>query len=136
VGAELLIRPAGGKDGSPAACPTRLRGVFLPGGKPGRELLAYEGGGRLVGLVCQQEEDAEPGVASLSVDGRPVEGWAAPDLSLLVGQSGQFRSCLSGRQGGLCWRYLLLAPVEFRKSIALEATADGLGPRLALFYTK
>ena len=73
-------------------------------------------------------------IASLLVDGRPVDGWSAVSLDSILGGTGDFRGLLSGRQGALCWRYLMLAPVGFRKSVVLTTRVGGLGERLALFY--
>ena len=53
------------------------------------------------------------------------------------GESNNFTRALGGRRGPLAWRYLLLAPVSFERSLALEANpGDKLGDRLALFYIK
>ena len=54
----------------------------------------------------------------------------------LLGDSGDFCKHLSGRQGVLAWRYLLLAPVDFKKSLALKNGGSEVGERLAWFYLK
>jgi hypothetical protein len=136
VGVELLVQPAGDGPGEDVP-PTRLRGRFLPKGERPEALVRCEGKGRWIGLVCQFDaEAAEPAVESLVVDGVPVDGWAAPSLDLFLGRPGDFRSCLSGRNGSLTWRYMLLAPVEFRKSLVLKATGDMTCDRLVLYYAE
>ncbi|MCX7669064.1 MAG: hypothetical protein N2439_03205, partial [Anaerolineae bacterium] len=68
------------------------------------------------------------------VDGRPLDGWGLASLDALVGRSGEFHGCLSGRRGPLAWRYFLLEPVDFQRSFQLSAGAARLGNRLAIFY--
>ena len=51
------------------------------------------------------------------------------------GEGTDFFTALSGRQGSLAWRFMMLAPVSFEESIAVEANeGDAVGGRLALFY--
>lgn len=111
----------------------RLRGVFQEAGDSGR-IIDRQGAGRLVGLVYQLVGDESPGVNSLLVDGGPTDGWSAGTLDPLLGGQGEFRKHLTGRQGSLAWRYFLLAPVEFKKSLVLSADRNQVGQRLALFY--
>lgn len=118
-----------------AASRLRLRARFLAAGDSGDgQLFAEEGRGRWVGLVYQEPEGQTTGIERLEVDGKPVDGWAAESLDLFLGAPGEFRRALSGRHEGLAWRNMLLAPVEFEKSIALKATGAQLGDRLVLFY--
>ncbi len=80
--------------------------------------------------VCGENQISYP------FDGAPQDGWHAPNLDLLVGQPEEFQASLSGRAGGMAWRYFWLAPVGFQESLALTATTEELGSRLALFYVE
>jgi hypothetical protein len=73
---------------------------------------------------------------SLDADGRPVAGWEAAKLTTLLGGpgNGEFRSCLAGVRNGLAWRYLMLAPVEFDKSLKLTIDKRAESGRLVLYY--
>lgn len=77
-----------------------------------------------------------PRIAALRVDGQPREGWSDRPLAELWGPSIEpFRGPTSGRAGGLAWRYLLPATVEFQESLALEALpGQAAGQRLVLYY--
>jgi hypothetical protein len=114
----------------------RLRGVFLSAQEGTDELIHENGTGRWIGLVYQRPGDEPDGVNTLLVDGRPVSGWSAATLDPFLGGAGDFRKQLSGRQGVLQWRYLLLAPVEFQKSLVVKAGANRVGERLVWFYLK
>jgi len=114
----------------------RLRGVFQSAGEGNDLWVDQKGSGRWVALVCEPPEGEPTGIAELVVDGRAREGWAAANLDTFLGGQGEFRAPLAGRQKGLCWRYLALAPVEFRKSLRLKADGKKVGNRLALFYLK
>jgi len=118
-----------------AASRLRLRARFLAAGdSAGGQLFAEEGRGRWVGLVYQEHEGQTTGIERLEVDGKPADGWASQSLDLFLGAPGEFRRALSGRREGLAWRNMLLAPVEFEKSITLKAAGAQLGARLVLFY--
>ncbi len=112
----------------------RLRGLFRTARQGSDEIIRQSGRGRWVGLVYQLPESGDSGIAALKVDGRPQSGWSADTLDSFLGTQGDFRKQLSGRQGVLCWRYLLLAPVEFRQSLVLKAGSRSVGDRLILFY--
>jgi hypothetical protein len=112
-----------------------LRGAFAAAGQQGDELVRLQGPGRWIGLVYEEPTAAGAGIRSLSVDGKPVDGYADTSFGMFFGQETvDFRTVLSGRHRGLRWRYLLLEPVDFRASLVLQATDAKLGPRLALFY--
>lgn len=117
----------------------RLRGAFLSddGAAAERSWVKQSGGGRLIGLVAESG-DAEAGIDSLLLDGRPCDGWRSPNWQALLGIAPKVtdeRHSLSGRQAGLLWRFFLSAPPEFKQSCDLRATAGPpLGDRLALFY--
>ncbi len=136
ISLEVNLEPAEGERAKEVAAMMRLRGVFLPSGVGGSALAQYEGDGRLVVLACEMPEGDEAGIAELSIDGAAQDGWQAPNLDLLVGRPEEFQASLSGRAGGIAWRYFWLAPVGFRKSLALTATTEELGSRLALFYVR
>jgi hypothetical protein len=119
----------------------RLRGIFQAAGSLNRSLADRAGAGRWVGLVYQQPSDGPTGIAALEVDGQARDGWAMDDLDSLWGHAGEggstFFRALSGRRQGLAWRYLLLAPVDFEKSLVINPNeGDKLGDRLALYYLK
>ena len=136
VGVTLCVQPATDENRAEIAGRMRLRGVFQPAGKGADQLACVEGAGRFIGLVYQQPDGPATGIDALLVDGRPAPGWQSPTLDAFVGQSGDFRACLSGRHGPLSWRYLLLAPVDFQKSLVLKATGNKLGDRLVLYYAE
>jgi hypothetical protein len=116
----------------------RLRGVFETEQNPTDHCwIKQSGSGRLIGLVTQYAK-ATPGIDSLVIGGKPCDGWHSPDWRTILGiEPGvtNERHSLTGRYGGFQWRFFLLAPPEFQKSLELRAT-DGrpLGNRLALFY--
>jgi len=120
----------------------RLRGVFQPAAteQAERTLFAQKGHGRWVGFVCSVEEAEGTVVDSLQIDGQPAKGWVPASLEDLLGRPGnteEFRGALAGRQGGLAWRYLLLAPIGFEhKIVATVPEGTVPGGRLALFYVR
>jgi hypothetical protein len=99
-------------------------------------MIHQEGSGRWIGLVYQVPPGEPMGIDSMLVDGRPIGGWSSATLDPFLGEAGDFRKHLSGRQGVLCWRHLLLAPVDFRESLVLTNGGNRVGGRLALFYLK
>jgi len=114
----------------------RLRGLFQPAQESAGELASYARPGRWVALVYQQPEGQTTAIDALVVDDQPRDGWPSTSLDGFLGKPGDYRSCLSGRRAGLCWRYLMLAPVDFQKSLALKSPPGPTGDRLAVFYTK
>ncbi len=136
VGLTVRVAPADDKNRGQIAGRMRLRGVFQPAGEGSNELVRWDGAGRWVGLVYQQPDGPPTGIGQLDVDGKSVGGWAAPNLDSFLGIAGQSRAALSGRIGSLSWRYMMLAPVQFQKSLVLKANTNKLGDRLALFYVK
>ncbi len=136
VGVELSVEKAAPATHDDIVSRPRLRGVFVPAAKNSKQIFSQKGRGRWVGLVCRVPKD-EPLAAkfNLTVDGRAAEGWTETTLDEFLGLSGsEFRKCLSGRLNGLVWRYLLTSPLDFNESIQLDASTDGVGDRLALFY--
>ncbi|HWB13286.1 MAG TPA: family 16 glycoside hydrolase [Pirellulales bacterium] len=118
----------------------RLRGTFQTAtDSADREWAKQTGAGRFVGLVTQYGKMAA-GVDSLLIDGKPQDGWHSPDWRTILGidpQATNERRSLTGRQGGLQWRFFLLAPPEFHELFELRATeGPRLGNRLAIFYLK
>jgi hypothetical protein len=140
VGLIASVEPATEQTRKDVLGRMRLHGVFQTareGNDRGNEMVHLDGSGRWVGLIFDQPADAAIGIDSLTIDGQPATGWASPDLATFLGQpKGDFRTALSGRHGTLCWRYLMLEPVDFQKSLVLKATAKRFGPRLAVFYTR
>ncbi len=116
----------------------RLRGVFQPAGSG--ELVQQTGGGRWVGFVYEQPTDAPTGIAAVEIDGKAADGWAMPNLDPFFGRPGEppeYFTALAGCQGNLAWRYMLLAPVSFERSLTVKpGEGQPIGDRLALFYLK
>jgi len=134
VGVSISVQQATEQTRDPIARRMRLRGVFQPAQDGTDALIRQTGTGRWIGLVCQVPPNEPTRIVQLAVDGRPVEGWTADSLDAFLGRGGDFRAALSGRHAGLCWRYLLLAPVDFQQSLVLKA--NNVGDRLALYYVK
>jgi hypothetical protein len=118
----------------------RLHGIFQPAASTHSDLARAVGAGRWVSLVYDAPDDGTTGASALVVDGQTREGWSMPDLDPFFskpGESNNYFRALTGRRGGLAWRYLLLAPVSFEHSLVLSPNpGDKLGDRLALFYLK
>jgi hypothetical protein len=144
IGATVSYHPRGHGDNSDAeagldpAHARRLRGMFVGEAEPAERAWAKQSGrGRFIGLVTDYGK-AVAGVDSLEVDGAALAGWQSPDWRTLIGLAPgaiDERHSLCGRQGGLQWRFFLLAPVDFERSLTLRASAGPqLGKRLALFY--
>ncbi|NUQ65877.1 MAG: DUF1080 domain-containing protein [Pirellulales bacterium] len=136
IGFLVSVEPATDANREAIKARMRLRGVFQPASGDGNLWIEQAGRGRWVALVYQQPEGRPRAVDSLEIDGHPAEGWRGGTLDLFFGQAGDFRKCLSGRNGNLAWRYLILAPVEFERSLVLKSSGDKLGERLALFYVR
>lgn len=136
VGASLAVQKVGEASKGRIAGRMRLRGVFQPAQDNTGELVHQEGSGRWVGLVYQMPEGDPQGIDTLLVDGRPQSGWSAATLDPFLGDGADFRKHLSGREGVLAWRYMLLAPVEFQKSLVVKSGGNRVGERLVLFYLK
>jgi hypothetical protein len=138
VGLAVSYQPL--TDTSDPRLARRLRGTFQAGTDAAdRDWAKQAGDGRFVGLVTQYGKSAA-GIDSLAIDGKPQDGWHSPDWQTVLGidpQATNERHSLTGRQGGLQWRFFLLAPPEFHESFELRATeGPRLGNRLALFYIK
>jgi hypothetical protein len=138
VGLRVSYQPL--SDANDPRLARRLRATFQTGADPAdRAWAKQEGDGRFVGLVTQYDKTAA-GIDSLVIDTQPQAGWHSSDWRTVLGidpQAADERHSLTGRQGGLQWRFFLLAPPEFHESIELRATeGPRLGNRLALFYMK
>lgn len=109
---------------------TRLRGAFV---QPEDNQIAFSesGRGRLVGLIADDSVEFR----HLEIDGQRCGGNHEDAVKLFFGVGGGSepqRFALSGRQGGLFWRFPLLAPIEFDREISLTGSAKaGL---LVLYY--
>lgn len=134
AGLTVSVEPATEKTRESIQNRLRLHAVFEPAGNAADGLAHCKSRGRWVGLVYEEPKGSKTAVESLLADGRTIDGWKAPTLDALVGRSGDFRSCLSGRRGAVVWRYLLLEPVDFQESFQLTAGGPKLGSRLAIFY--
>jgi 3-keto-disaccharide hydrolase/Protein of unknown function (DUF2961) len=140
IGIDLSVEQATEANRESIAARGRLRGQLIDAGQDsaqsGKTLFAKQGSGRLIGLIAEDgAETKNLAIDSLSVDGQIIPGWKASDFGQFLGSvSDDFRSCLSGRHKGLLWRYLLLAPVEFEKSIEMKVTGKELPRRLVLYY--
>jgi hypothetical protein len=134
AGLSVSLEPAADKTRKDIQDLMRLRAVFEPAGNATKGLAHCSARGRWIGLACEEPKGSKAAIESLVADGRTVEGWKASTLDALVGRSGDFRTCLSGRRGSLVWRYLLLEPVDFQHSFQLAAGGPKLGNRLAIFY--
>jgi hypothetical protein len=158
VGVSVSFEPASDATREDILGRMRLHAAFQPAGD-GSELVRLNGPGRWVGSVFQRAADAAMSIDELRIDGRPASGWASADLATLLGQAdrrgashpaesdvaragdrpqpgaaGGFHPRLSGRRGTLCWRYLMLDPVDFRESLVLKTNAQKLGPSVAIYY--
>ena len=138
VGVTVSYQPISDAGDTRLAC--RLRGAFeTDESPPERSWVKQTKSGRFVGLVTQYGK-AAAGIDSLIIDGQPRAGWHSPDWQTFLGidpKAYSERRSLSGREGGLQWRFFLLAPPDFHDSFELRATeGPQLGNRLALFYMK
>lgn len=141
------------------AAPWRLVALWEPGESTRSHLARLSGQGRLVGIVAQQTDKLPP-LETPRVDGEPLSGRIVPDLSLFFGVPAarpaaepvvkkaaaegrgrpkaagpDERHALSGRQGELVWRFLLLDTLGFDRSLELETAGDGrLGDRVVFWY--
>ncbi|MGD9127790.1 MAG: DUF1080 domain-containing protein [Planctomycetia bacterium] len=115
--------------------PMRLHAQYIPAGQDTDVFFKQQGKGRLIGVVLDAPEGATPGIAQLEIDSQPVPGWAAPDMSGLLGSPRtDFADMTSGNRDGIAWRYFLLAPLDFQKSIRLQSTTKDLPGRVILYY--
>ncbi len=116
----------------------RLRGIYQPAGESGGTLVDQSGAGRWVGFVYEQPEATKTGIGVVEIDGESQSGWSMEYLDGFFGRPGEgehYFTALTGNQENLAYRYLMLAPVGFSKSLVVRANADdAIGPRLALFY--
>jgi hypothetical protein len=140
VSVSLSVDRAQGAKAADYAARMRLRGVYQAADSLSTDLVHQLGAGRWVSLVYEHPEEGATGMASLALDGQNRDGWSMSDLDPFWGRPGEgedFYRALSGRNGRLAWRYMLLEPVSFEQSLSLKPNpSDKLGSRLALFYLK
>ncbi len=136
VGMTVSYEPATANNKEGITRRLHLRGIYQGPGQTTDEPIRQAGCGRWIGWIAESADGDPARVESLVVDGTPVSGWNASHGEMFLGRGGEFRASLSGRHGDLAWRYLWLAPVEFKKSLVLKANGKNLGGRLALFYVK
>ncbi len=114
----------------------RLHAVYVPSGSrhgPAEAKLS-NGAGRWVGLVCEAQAEGPVGVACASIDGQELASGGPLASDLFFGPPGDFRTCGGGRRGRLAWRWLLLEPVDFQKSLELRWPASPPADRLVICY--
>jgi hypothetical protein len=115
----------------------RLRGRFQRAGDS-PQWLEWKGSGRWVGLVTQTPDSGSPRLASVTVDGRQLPGWAGVSLDALLGVTGDekdFFRLESGRAHGIAWRYWQLAPLTFEQSIVVTPSGPA-ADCLTLVYVR
>lgn len=124
--------------GSTPLCSMRLHAVYCPNGSsdPPAEIKFSGAAGRWIGVVSEEKGKTVPSVVSLTIDGQERPAWGPSGANLFFGPPGDFRTCASGRRGPLAWRYLLLEPVDFQKSLALRWPPGTPGDWLAIFYLR
>ena len=77
------------------------------------------------GLVVATE-GGTMGIDTLAIDGKPADGWKAPNLDAFLGRSGNdFRQCLSGNCHGVAWRYLFARAGRFREIVGAQVDPKG-----------
>jgi len=100
--------------------------------------IQLNGKGRLVGLIVDGDLQAKPFLSSLSIDGKPQTVWNRASLEDVFGttastSAGQY-DLLSGQDGGMAWRYFVLAPIEFSSSLSVDFSQSSRMHRLLLYY--
>ena len=134
VGATVSYEPL--PEADDARLQTRLHGIFQAGGAERRELITQSGRGRWIALISQRPANERGGLESLVVDGQDRPAWTDLSWRSFLGfpaEAGEVRRSLSGSRNGLVWRYLLLEPVDFSRSVMLRGNAPA-GDTLALYY--
>ncbi len=91
-----------------------------------------------MGFAYEQPEGTKTGIGVVEIDGESRDSWSMEYLDGFFGRPGEgqhYFTALAGNQENLAYRYLMLAPVNFSKSLVVRANAeDAVGARLALFY--
>ena len=121
IGATVSYEPL--PDANDARLQTRLHGIFQAGGAERHELITQSGRGRWIALITQRPANERSGLESLVVDGQDRPAWADLSWRSFLGfpaEAGEVRRSLSGSRNGLVWRYLLLEPVDFSRSLLLR----------------
>jgi hypothetical protein len=136
-----IQRAANEQEAADFAGRLRLRGVFHSGEEVSDlTLFRQTGRGRWAGLICGASPNETTVIDMLQIDDQPAAGWQPTGLNAWLGgpeNNGPFRGPLSGRQNGLAWRYLLLAPIDFEREIVATVSENTVfGGWLALFYVK
>jgi hypothetical protein len=130
IGFAISVLPAESAHSLPRG---RLRGAFVTSPSDDDLILALKGKGRCVALVGEDVVVPEV-LLSLHLDGQRQETWSQSCRSFFaLDAPGDLHAPLSGRATGLVWRYLLLAPIEFDRSLELRGHASP-GKWLALYY--
>lgn len=123
---------------APEAVPAlRLRARYQSQAEGDPRQIQLAGSGKLVALVCDSRDAQEQAVESLTVDDESLAAWQQAPLDLVLGRRAEeqeFRRVLSGRVDGRAWRYFVLAPVVYEKSLDLKLGSEGLQSTLVLYY--
>lgn len=131
--ATALIEPP--QEGETPANRWQLHARFE---RDGSESIAQSGPGLWLGFVQEVSQQDPQTQTKLAVDGSTEAGWKSLRFADLLGapQAGEsFRAVLSGHEQDLAWRYFLLAPQRFERSLELSAEEGSFsGDRLVLFY--
>ena len=130
IGAEVSIEQATAETKEDIQGRRRLRGRFVEATDNSEAAVSVEGNGRWVGLVWEAGQNDS---LSLQIDGTAADSWSDVPADLFLGKQGEYRGMLSGRDGPLAWRYMLLAPVDFEKSLVLDVKGEKPGRKLVLY---
>ncbi len=133
IGGEVSVEQATAETRQEICSGGRIRGQFLDAAADSSEVFALAGPGRWIGLVWEPGEDRG---MSLDRDGTTPAGWSSVSSAQFLGKDGEYRGVLSGRDGGIAWRYLLLAPVDYDQSLTMRAGAGPAGKRLVLYVAE
>lgn len=131
IGCSLSYEPQQAVD----TAPLRLRGVFQAGDSQSMSVVSQPGRGRLVSIVSDELSSTSSSVELLVDESSTDSSHSLATWLGLPDTKDEIRAPFQGRHAGLVWRYFLLAPIEFERSVELRAK-EGAAPggRLALFY--
>lgn len=142
VGVTASFEPIAVDGASPFLSRGRLRTCFA-GADPERRSVHLAGPGRLVGLIVDGRLPDGTFLNSLTIDGKPQTAWDRVSLENFLeiitppargGKGERHYGPLSGRDGPLAWRYFILTPVEFSRSLAVDFCHPAEMDRHLLYY--
>jgi hypothetical protein len=136
IGFTVSVLPAD-QPGPAIDARMRLRGQYREDRAADRNIVQLAGGGRLVGLICQPPQGHEVRF-QFRIDGRPeAELTQTAECFFGFAAGAEVRNPLCGTTGNVAWRYLLLAPIDYERSLELTATGQSSPTRwLALYYQR